>query len=86
MRYRPVVGGMSRNCQEPTTALRTRSPNRLRGDLNRYLLASEPKVDVDPRDVMVGLAPFFDCAKRLGVDPVDLFERASRDIKREPAK
>jgi hypothetical protein len=30
---------------------------------------------------MVGLAPFFDCAQRLGVDPIDLFERASRDTK-----
>ena len=68
-----------RNCQEPTLALRTRSLDRLRSDLNAYLVASEPVAGVDARDVMVGLAPYIDCAQRLGVDPVDLFERASRD-------
>jgi hypothetical protein len=31
----------------------------------------------DWRDVLVALAPFYDCAVRLGLDPVDLFDRAS---------
>jgi len=33
--------------------------------------------DEDPRDIMVGLAPFVDAARRLGVEPSQLFDRAA---------
>ena len=26
----------------------------------------------DPRDAMISLAPFLDCARRLGLDPIDV--------------
>ena len=61
------------------------SPARLRVDLHRYLVECEPDVDIDWRDVLVGLAPFHDCALRLGVDPVGLFDSASSDLK-EPTR
>jgi hypothetical protein len=41
------------------------------------MAAAEPDAPKDFRDVLVGFAPFFDCAQRLGVDPVGLFEAAS---------
>jgi len=65
-------------CHEPTTALRLRSPERLAADLARYLAAAEPELERDWRDVMVGLAVYHDCARRLGLDPVPLFEAAGR--------
>jgi len=61
-------------------ALRTQSAELLGVDLNRYMVASELDVESDWRDVLVGLAPFYDCARRLGIDPVKLFERASKDL------
>lgn len=57
-----------------------RSPQRLRVDLNRYLVACKSDVDIDWRDVLVGLAPYFDCAQRLGLDPVELFDAAAKDL------
>ena len=45
------------------------------------MVASEPDVAIDFRDVLVGFAPFFDCAQRLGVDPIALFETASKDCR-----
>lgn len=65
-------------CHEPTTALRLQSPDRLLADLARYLAAADPDLPKDARDVMVGLAVYHDCARRLGVDPVTLFEAAAR--------
>jgi len=59
------------------------SPERLGVDLNRYLVECELEVDMDWRDVLVGLAPFYDCALRLRVDPVELFDAASKDINEE---
>lgn len=61
-------------------ALRTQSAERLGVELNRYMVASELDVESDWRDVLVGLAPYYDCAKRLGIDPVKVFERASKDL------
>ena len=59
-------------CWEPTDALRARSPERLLAELARYMVAAE-------RDVLVGLAPYYDCAQRLDTDPVSLFDAAGRD-------
>lgn len=66
-------------CRDPTTALRLRSPDRLQADLERLMVNSEADVEIDFRDVLVGFAPFFDCAQRLGIDPVGLFDAASVD-------
>lgn len=43
------------------------------------MVEAEPGAPRDFRDVLVGFAPFFDCAQRLGVDPIGLFEAASLD-------
>jgi hypothetical protein len=49
--------------------------------LGEYLVtaAATEEVVADWRDVLVALAPYHDCARRLGLDPVDLFDRASAD-------
>lgn len=70
-------------CQEPSGALRRRSAEQLRTGLTDYLVASAPTVGTDFRDVLVGMAPFYDCAERLGMDPVTLFDEASRDLEPE---
>ena len=44
--------------------------------LGRYLDVCA-RTDDDPRDVMVGLAVFFDASQRLGVDPATVFDAAS---------
>jgi hypothetical protein len=81
MRYRQAVASKTRSkCSEPTAALQMRSPERLGVDLYRYVVAAEPEVETDWRDVLVGLAPFYACARRLGVDPVELFDTASNDL------
>ena len=64
-------------CSEPTTALRRRSPDLLRSAVARALVALEPEVEIDFRDVLVGLAVYVDCARRLDIDPVELFDSAS---------
>lgn len=64
-------------CLEPTTALRERSPDRLRADLASLLTALEPEVAIDVRDVLVALAGWVDCARRLGLDPVEVFDAAA---------
>ncbi len=43
------------------------------------MLASETNAERDYRDVLVGFAPYYDCALRLGVDPVGLFDGAARE-------
>lgn len=43
----------------------------LRDTFARYLDAEARQGNVDVRDTMVGLAPFIDCARRLGHDPID---------------
>jgi hypothetical protein len=81
MRYGQAVGSKTMpNCWEPTLALREQSIERLGVELNRYMVASERNVEADWRDVLVGLAPYYDCAMRLGIDPVELLERASKDL------
>jgi hypothetical protein len=70
-------------CREPTDALRHRDPKRLSCDLVRYAAAAEASLGEDFRDVLVGLAPYFDCALRLGLDPVELFESAAASAGKE---
>lgn len=41
------------------------------------MASDEREVQIDIRDVMVGWAVFVDCARRLGIDPVALFDTAS---------
>lgn len=67
-------------CYEPSQALAERSPPWLRAELAIYLAEAERGVAVDPRDVIVGLASFHDCAQRLGIDPVALFDEASEAV------
>jgi hypothetical protein len=64
-------------CREPPEALRRRDPERLAAGLSRYIALSDGP-EVDDRDLMVGLALYYDCAERLGTEPVQLFESASR--------
>lgn len=61
-----------------TRALRAQSPDVLRAGIAAYLLASTPVEDW--RDVLVGLAPLHDCARRLGQDPATFFADAVRDL------
>jgi hypothetical protein len=46
-------------------------------ELARYVAAAESTLQADFRDVLVGLAPYFDCAERLGLDPVALIDSAT---------
>jgi hypothetical protein len=50
--------------------------------LREYLAeaAATHAVAVDWRDVLVALAPYHDCAHRLGVDPGVLFDDVSEDV------
>jgi hypothetical protein len=67
-------------CLGPSEALRAGSTQRLHTELAGYLVESQPDVEIDYRDVLVGLAPYYDCAQRLGVDPVSLFDEASQGL------
>jgi hypothetical protein len=64
-----------------TEALRSGSAESLRAALLRCL-ASEA-LPSDDRDVFIGLAPYHDCATRLGVDPAALFEEVAAAGPRE---
>jgi hypothetical protein len=66
-------------CREPTEALRERSVEKLRASLVRDMLASEPDVIADWEGVLMQWAAYFDCAERLGIDPVELFDGAARE-------
>ncbi len=71
-----------------TTALRRSSLDELESGVARYLdlVDRTGAGSGDPRDVMVGLAPFVDCARRLGADPVALFDRAAERVAPELAE
>ncbi len=59
-----------------TRALRENSGDVLAEGLSRLLDVARGG-SRDERDLMVGLAVFFDCARRLELAPVDVFDRAS---------
>jgi hypothetical protein len=66
-----------------TAALREQSPSVLRGGLIWLLRADDGK---DPRDLMLGLAPFHDCARRLGLDVRQVFNDAADTVGGEAAE
>lgn len=66
-----------------TRALRVRSAELLRTGIATYLLACIPVRDW--RDVLLGLAPFHDCARRIGEDPAVIFDQAGRGLPPEVA-
>ena len=57
-----------------TRALRTRDPALLRDELGRTVGTYD---GLDDRDLMLALAPMHDCARRIGVDPVALFDEVA---------
>lgn len=67
-----------------TQALRSESKDVLRTGIVEFLRASMPVQDW--RDVLVGLAPLHDCARRLGADPALFFDDAVRDLPVEVAE
>jgi len=58
------------DAKEASAALQERSPERLRLGFGRLVEAESKSPGWDPRDAMISLAPFIDCARRLGLDPV----------------
>ena len=60
--------------------LRRQSIELLRDELARYLAGAEREIEIDWRDVLVNLAPYHDCAVRLGADAVEIFDSASADL------
>ena len=58
-------------------ALRAKSPELLRERLIADLLDGEQEWLRDDRDLMVALAPFHDCARRLGLDVAAEFREAA---------
>ena len=69
-------------CQGPTDSLRARDGQRLAVELGTYVAKSDQSTNVDDRDVMVGLAVYYDCAERLGIDPIQLFDSAAHATSR----
>ncbi len=57
--------------RETTAALRERSLERLTQGFARYVQAVSAERGWDPRDEMINMTPFIDCARRLGHDPVE---------------
>jgi hypothetical protein len=66
-----------------TNALRDGSRENLVETLARYAAS---RSGFDYREVLMGLAPFFDCTRRLGLDPVSVFDDAARDIPADVAE
>ena len=56
-----------------TDALRRNSPDALRAGLIRLLEDGELRWLQDRRDLLVAMAPFYDCARRLELDPAAFF-------------
>ena len=64
----------------PTQALRARSPALLLAGLRRVLVDGRGEWLRDWRDLLMVLAPYHDCARRLDVDPTALFDEAAEDV------
>ena len=60
-------------------ALRARSPQRLHQELVADLWDGEKEWLKDFRDLMLVLAPYHDCARRLGLDVAATFRHAERE-------
>lgn len=65
--------------ETPTRALRARDPQELHTGLLHILIEGEEEWLKDWRDLLVGLAPYHDCARRLGLDPVAVFDAVAQD-------
>jgi hypothetical protein len=68
-----VAQGGGLDERETTAALRSGSAERLRQGFERLVAAEAVAKGWDPRDTMISLAVFVDCARRLGADPAALF-------------
>jgi hypothetical protein len=68
-------------------ALRERSPDHLRAGLTAVLArATNDDGEIrDWRDLVMDLAPYHDCASRIGIDPRVLFEWIARKVPPEVA-
>jgi hypothetical protein len=64
--------GIGIDAREATAALRARTRDRLELGFSRLVEAEAKAKGWDPRDTMISLTPFLDCARRLGLDPVDV--------------
>ena len=64
-------------CREPSEALREGSAAKLEAALQRDMVAAESDL-AEWEGILMGWAAYFDCAKRLRIDPVELFERAAQ--------
>ena len=58
-----------------TEALRSGSAASLRAALLEHVAAEQ--LPFDDRDVFIGLAPYHDCATRLGLDPAAVFDEVA---------
>lgn len=56
--------------RESSAALRQRSLERLQLGFERYVAAERAARGWDPRDAMIDMTPFIDCARQLGYDPM----------------
>jgi hypothetical protein len=63
--------------EAPTRALREGSAAVLRDELHRLLRVHEDRWLEDPRDLLLSLAPYHDCAWRLGLDPTAFFDHGA---------
>jgi hypothetical protein len=61
----------------PGEAPRTRDAERLCRELLALLDSGLPTWESDVRDLLVALAPFHDCARRLGLDVASVFDDAA---------
>jgi hypothetical protein len=69
--------GEAAGVDAPSRALREHAPELLGSGLRRLLVEGEQEWVKDWRDLLVVLAPYHDCARRLGVDPTLLFDAAA---------
>jgi hypothetical protein len=67
---------------EATRALRQADPEVLRAGLVGVIGQREEEWTRDWRDLLLALAPYHDCARRLGLDPAEVFDEAAE---RSPA-
>lgn len=58
----------------PTRVLRSGNPGVLTAGLLNLLLDGEHEYLRDPRELMLTLAPYHHCARRLGEEPAELFD------------
>lgn len=64
-----MVSGIGLDAHESTAALRAGSLERLQAGFGLIVVAEAEAQGWDPRDTMISLMPFVDCARRLGHDP-----------------